>query len=153
MQTAEIYALTHPFWGWLGAGALLLVLELSSGSGYLLWPAASAVAVGLLTLVTPLGGIGQVVVFTALTIASTYIGRRYLKPAAAMPGPDLNDKVARLVGRTGEVAHAFSHGRGRVFVDGSEWAADADEDDGLAKGARVQVVEVLGGGRLKVRAG
>jgi membrane protein implicated in regulation of membrane protease activity len=151
MQAVEIYALTHPFWGWLATGALLLVLELSSGSGYLLWPAASAGAVAILTMLAPVDAIGQVLAFAGLTIASTYLGRRYLKPAAAMPGPDLNDKIARLVGRTGQVAHAFAHGRGRVFVDGSEWAADADED--LSEGVPVQVVEVLGGGRLKVRAG
>ncbi|QUD87598.1 NfeD family protein [Phenylobacterium montanum] len=151
MQTAEMFVLSHPFWDWIAAGALLLVLELSTGSGYLLWPAASAGAVAVLTLVTPIGGIGQVIAFTLLTVATTYLGRRFLKPAAAMPGPDVNDKVQRLIGRTGEVAHAFSHGRGRVFVDGSEWAADAEDDQALGKGARVQVTEVLGGGRLKVK--
>ena len=153
MSPAELYALSHPFWAWLAAGALLLVFELLSGSGYLLWPAASAGVVALLCLATPLSGAGQVLVFVALTIATTYLGRRYLRPAAAMPGPDVNDKVARLIGRTGEVAHAFSQGRGRVFVDGSEWAADADGEAPLVKGARVEVIEVLGGGRLKVRAG
>ncbi len=153
MDTAELYALSHPFWAWLAAGALLLVFELMTGSGYLLWPAASAGVVAVLCLVLSLGGPGQVLVFVALTIVTTYLGRRYLRPAAAMPGPDLNDKVARLIGRSGEVAHPFSHGRGRVFVDGSEWAADADGDPPLVKGARVEVVDVLGGGRLKVRAG
>ncbi|HEY2658308.1 MAG TPA: NfeD family protein [Caulobacteraceae bacterium] len=153
MTTAELYALSHPFWAWLTTGALLLVFELMSGSGYLLWPAASAGVVALLCMVLPLGWPAQVLIFVGLTIATTYVGRRYLRPAASMPGPDVNDKVARLIGRTGEVAHPFSQGRGRVFVDGSEWAADADGDEALIKGARVEVVEVLGGGRLKVRAG
>ena len=153
MHGAEIFTLTHPFWNWLGAGALLLVLELATGSGYLLWPAAAAGIVALLTLATPLGVAGEIVTFVALTVVATYLGRRFLRPAAALPGSDLNDKVARLVGRDGEVTHAFSQGRGRVFVDGAEWAADADDDAVLAKGQRVEVVAVLGGGRLKVRGG
>jgi membrane protein implicated in regulation of membrane protease activity len=153
MHSVEVFAATHPLWDWLALGALLLALEVGSASGYLLWPAASAGAVGLLTLVAPLGQIGQIVVFSGLTIVTTYIGRRYLRPAAAMPGPDLNDKTARLIGRAGHVAQAFDGGRGRVFVDGSEWAAEVEPGgEAPAKGARVEVVEVLGGGRLKVRA-
>lgn len=151
MQTAELYALTHPFWTWVAVGALLLVAELGTGSGYLLWPAASAGVVAALTLVTPFGVIGQILVFTLLTIATTYLGRRFLRPASAMPGPDLNDKSERLVGREGKVVQAFEDGSGRVFIDGSEWAADADSDASLDKGAHVQVLAVLGGGRLKVR--
>ena len=153
MQTAAVIALSHPFWDWLAIGALLLVLELSSGSGYLLWPAASAGAVAVLNLITPLVPAIQVLVFVALTITTTYLGRRFLRPAAALGGPDINDKVARLVGRAGQVTHPFSHGHGRVFVDGSEWAADLDGAADLAKGDAVEVVAVLGGGRLKVRAG
>jgi len=154
MHTAYIFAETHPMWAWMALGAVLLALEVGSASGYLLWPAASAAAVGLLTLVTPIGELAQMVTFSALTIITTFIGRRYLRPAGATPGPDINDKVQRLLGREGYVAHAFEHGRGRVFVDGSEWGADLEPAHAdLAKGARIEVVAVLGGGRLKVKAG
>jgi membrane protein implicated in regulation of membrane protease activity len=151
MQGAELFAVSHPFWDWLAVGALLLVFELNSGSGYLLWPAASAGAVALLSLFLTLSPAIQVLVFVGLTIATTYLGRRYLRPAEALPGPDLNDKITRLVGRAGQVTHAFSHGHGRVFVDGAEWAADLDGDAALDKGQAVEVIAVLGGGRLKVR--
>lgn len=154
MHTAYVFAATHPMWSWMALGAFMLALEVGSASGWLLWPAASAAVVGLLTLVLPIGEIGQMAIFAALTIVTTFVGRRYLRPAAAMPGPDINDKTARLIGREGHVAHAFEGGRGRVFVDGSEWGADIEPQDAVvAKGGRVQVVEVLGGGRLKVRAG
>ena len=154
MHTAYIFAETHPMWAWMALGATLLALEVGTTSGYLLWPAGSAAVVGLLTLVAPIGELGQMLVFSALTIVTTFIGRRYLKPAAALPGPDINDKVQRLIGRDGYVAHAFEQGRGRVFVDGSEWGAELEPDGAaLSKGSRVEVVAVLGGGRLKVRAG
>lgn len=153
MDTAFTFAATHPMWSWMALGAVLLALEVGSASGYLLWPAGSAAVVGLLTLVAPIGEIGQMVIFGVLTIVTTFIGRRYLRPAGATVGPDINDKVQRLTGRTGYVAHAFDGGHGRVFVDGSEWGADIEPGgEALAKGARVEVVEVLGGGRLKVRA-
>ncbi len=147
------FAETHPFWDWMASAAILLLLEVGSASGYLLWPAGSAAVVALLTLVTPLGEVGQPIVFALLTIVSTYVGRRYLRPAAAEPGPDINDKTQRLVGRTGQVTHGFEAGGGRVFVDGAEWGAEIDLAEARpAKGEPVQVVEVLGGGRVRVRS-
>jgi membrane protein implicated in regulation of membrane protease activity len=154
MDHAVLFAQTHPMWTWLALGAVLLAMEVGTTSGYLLWPAASAAVVGLLTLIAPIGELGQAVVFSALTIVTTFLGRRYLRPAAAMPGSDINDKTERLLGREGYVAHAFEHGQGRVFVDGSEWGADLEPGgQTLTKGARVEVIAVLGGARLRVRAG
>ena len=152
MLTAFTFAATHPVWTWMALGAVLLAMEVGTTSGYLLWPAGSAAAVGLLTLVAPIGELGQIIVFSGLTIVTTYLGRRYLRPAGDAPGPDLNDKVQRLIGRDGYVTHGFDGGRGRVFVDGAEWAADLDPSlEAPAKGARIEVVAVLGGARLKVR--
>jgi len=39
-----------------------------------------------------------------------------------------------------------------VFVDGKEWSAELDAADALAAGAKVEVIAVLGGARLRVRA-
>jgi len=153
MHGALDFAAAHPMWFWMALGAILLAMEVGATSGYLLWPAGSAAAVGLLTLVAPIGELAQIIAFSVLTIVTTYIGRRYLRPAAALPGPDLNDKSARLIGMAGQVARGFDDGDGRVFVDGAEWAAEIEPGgQPPAKGARVEVVEVLGGGRLKVRA-
>ena len=45
MGNLDAFWLTHPFWGWLALGAVLLVTELMTGSGWLLWPAAAAAVV------------------------------------------------------------------------------------------------------------
>ena len=90
----------------------------------------------------------EIALFAVLTIASTYFARRFLRPALAGPDPDLNDPTLRLLGRPAEVVAAFENGRGRVFVDGKEWAAQTEgETEGQAApetGTRVSVIGVHG---------
>ena len=125
---------------------------MATGSGWLLWPSASAGAVAVLVCFAGLGLPQAVLAFAVLTIASTVLARRYLPHRLLHhPGEDINDNVARLVGCQGRVVGAF-HGRaGRVFIDGKEWAAELDDGDQLEAGSRVEVTGVAGA-RLKVRS-
>jgi membrane protein implicated in regulation of membrane protease activity len=142
----------HPFWGWLALAAVLLAAEAATGSGYLLWPAGSA---AITALITPLhlGAPVEITVFAALTLISTLVFRRFWPSPFRPRGPDINDPHTRIVGHNGQAASAFTAGRGRVFVDGKEWAAELDGGGDLASGATVKVVGVLDGARLKVKAG
>ncbi|CAN5437137.1 NfeD family protein [soil metagenome] len=135
---------THPFWVWLAVGAIFLAVEVATGTGWLLWPAAAGLLVGLLTLVVKPGLPIELGLFAVLTIAATYLARRFLKPVLESDAPDLNDPTLRLVGRDGEVLDSFANGRGRVFVDGKEWAAVAPDGVTPAAGQRVMVVAVEG---------
>jgi membrane protein implicated in regulation of membrane protease activity len=135
---------THPFWVWLAVAAIFLAVEVATGTGWLLWPAAAALLVGLLSIVAPLGLPLELGLFAALTIAATYLARRFLRPVLDANNPDLNDPTLRLVGRDGEVLDGFANGKGRVFVDGKEWAAVAPEGEPPAAGQRVLVVAVEG---------
>lgn len=123
---AGFYAL-QPFWLWLGLAALFLAIEVASGTGWLLWPAASAFVVGLLAQAVHPGFIAELGLFAVLTIASTYLARRFLRPVLEAKSPDVNDPMQRLVGQRGQVLSTFEQGRGRVFVDGKDWAAQTDE--------------------------
>jgi membrane protein implicated in regulation of membrane protease activity len=148
----EVFYSLYPFWTWLAFGALLLALEAATGSGYLLWPAGAAGTVGLLTLVARLGLPMEALIFALLTIGATVLARLYWPPHPRRAGPDISDRGGRLAGRLGETVGLFAAGRGRVFVDGAEWTAELEGDEiGPPPGTRVEVVEVLGGGRLKVR--
>ncbi|MGR4864907.1 NfeD family protein [Caulobacter sp. LARHSG274] len=145
MHGLMLFYATHPFWVWLAAAAIFLAIEVATGSGWLLWPAASAGLVGLLTLFAPPGPPVEVGLFALLTIATTYLARKYLRPALDGPAsPALNDPALRLIGRDGEVVGAFEHGRGRVFADGKEWAAIAEDGAQPAPGQKVLVVAVEG---------
>lgn len=143
-----LYA-SHPFWPWLALAALFLAIEVATGTGWLLWPAASAFVVGLLAEALHPGLALEVGLFAVLTIASTYLARRFLRPVLEPTSPDLNDPLQRLVGQHGQAMSAFEQGRGRVFVDGKDWAAESDEPAPLLE--QTVVVTSVDGAVLKVR--
>lgn len=143
--------LAHPFWVWIALAAALLAIEVATGSGWMLWPAASAAVVALLATTTGLGPWDAVLVFSLLTISSVLLARRYMpKSLFRHVGQDINDNVDRLVGHQGRAVTAFKDRSGRVFVDGKEWAAETDEGVALEAGSRVEVTGVAGT-RLRVR--
>jgi membrane protein implicated in regulation of membrane protease activity len=143
--------LAHPLWAWMAVGAVFLAIEVATGSGWLLWPAGSAAITGVLTLLVPMSQPVSIAVFAVLTIITTFVGRRYLR--GARPGStDVNDPLNRLVGHRGEAVADFAGEDGRVFVDGKEWSAVLDGAGPLSAGAKVEVVAVLGGARLKVKS-
>jgi membrane protein implicated in regulation of membrane protease activity len=134
----------HPFWVWLAVAAIFLAIEVATGTGWLLWPAAAGLLVGLLTLVVAPGLPIELGLFAVLTIAATYLARRFLRPVLEARNADLNDPLLRLVGRDGQVLDGFQNGKGRVFVDGKEWAAVSPEGEAPAAGQKVLVVSVDG---------
>lgn len=144
------WLLQHPFALWLAVGAVLLAVEVGSGSGWLLWPAASAAVMGLLGLAWHFEINMQLVIFAILTIVTTLAGRHFFP--RAIGGGDINDTRSRLAGLDGIAASDFREGRGRVFVDGKEWAAELEGAGSLASGMKVVVVGVEGS-CLTVRAG
>jgi membrane protein implicated in regulation of membrane protease activity len=146
-----LYA-AHPFWVWIALGAALLAVEVATGSGWLLWPAASAALVALAVTFAGLDLSQAALVFALLTISLALLARRYLpKSLLRHPAADINDNIGRLVGHQGRVVGAFKGRSGRVFIDGKEWAAELDEGEALEAGARVEVTGVAGA-HLRVRS-
>jgi membrane protein implicated in regulation of membrane protease activity len=143
------WLLQHPFALWLAIGAVLLAVEVGTGSGWLLWPAASAAVMGLLGLTVHLDLMMQLVIFAILTIITTLAGRHFFARAGT---GDINDTRSRLAGLDGVAAGDFKGGQGRVFVDGKEWAATLEGGASLASGMKVVVVAVKGA-CLTVRPG
>ncbi|HAC02210.1 MAG TPA: NfeD family protein [Brevundimonas sp.] len=142
---------SQPFWLWLGIGGVLLGIEATASTEWLLWPAVSAGLTALLTAVAPQLGLPiEIGVFAALTVASTVMSRRLVKRVNPKDQPDINDRDVRLIGERARVVEAFVDGRGRVFVSGSEWPAEIEGAAPLA-GESV-IVESVSGPRLKVRA-
>ncbi len=147
----QLYA-DQPFWIWLAVGVVILGIEISVGTEWLLWPAAAAGVVAVLTaLGLPLGVAGEIIAFAVLTVVFTVLARKFIKRVNPSDAADINDRNLRLIGQRAQVTQAFADGRGRVFVSGSEWPADIEGAQPLA-GESV-MVEAVNGSRLTVRAG
>lgn len=139
-------------WHWIAFAGVLLVVELATGSTYLLWPSVAAVIAGLLTL----PGLGidwtvEVAVFALASIGLSVTAGKYVRGPWLMrkAGAMLNDPSADLVGKKAVAAVAFENGLGRVKIGDTEWRAEAEGP--IAAGASV-IVKSVDGATLKVRA-
>ena len=150
MDALSDFYSAQPLWTWMAIAAALLAAEVASSSGWLLWPAASAALVGVLTLVLPMSPPLAILAFAAITIVTTLAGRRFLPKAELAAGGDINDPHTRIVGQKGRAATAFGQGEGRVVVDGKEWAAALEGGGTLDAGTPIEVTGVSGA-RLTVR--
>ena len=145
-----LYA-AQPFWVWAGIGAAILAVEIATGSGWLLWAAASAAVTAVIAGLIQPSPATTVAIFAILTIVTTLLTRRYLPRTGEPISEDINDTASRLIGKRATAVQAFVGGAGRVMLDGKEWAAELIDGDAPKTGAPVEVVSV-DGARLLVRA-
>ena len=146
----ELHA-AQPYWIWLAIGVILLAVEAAFSTEWLLWPAVAAGIVAVVAaLGLPLGVLGEVALFAALTVAATLLSRQLVQRVNPSDSPDINARDSRLVGQRAQVVQGFVDGRGRVFVSGAEWVAEIDGATPLA-GESV-IVEAVDGSKLRVRA-
>lgn len=133
--------LDHPEWLWLIAGVVLCAAELVAPGVFLLWIGFAAVTLGLIELIAPLPLAWSLLVFAALALAYTLVGRYVYGGLTAVAEAPLNDRAAALVGRELTLVDPIVRGEGRAQVLDSVWrvrGADAPA------GARVLVTGVDG---------
>lgn len=135
-----------PFWMWWALALVLLVLEIMTGSTYLLWPAAAAVVVGVAD-VWPLDGRwrAQLGLFAGLTFALTLVAPKYAKDwinKARADHPHLNKRGDQKIGRKAVAVAAFEQGSGKVRYGDTVWLARAEQE--IAEGASVVISGVEG---------
>ena len=127
----------EPHWIWLLAAIFLGIAELIVPGVLLIWLAAAAAATGLITLATGIGLPFQFATFALLAIACVYAGRRwYVNNPMPSADPHLNDRAARLTGRTVTVVAAIENGEGRVRVGDGVWSCRGPD---CAEGSRVRI--------------
>jgi len=113
-----------PGWWWLIGGLLLLTAELVAPGVFLLFIGAAAMATGAFVLLFDLGIGPALILFAVYTALAVTVGRKvYGNRSVDSPDPLLNDRSARLIGRSVAVVTAIGEDGGRVRVGDSEWSA------------------------------
>jgi membrane protein implicated in regulation of membrane protease activity len=154
MTVFEIIRATAPYCLWLTVAGLAIALAVTSGSRLPMWSAAAALLVaGVSAAFDSLGPAVETGLFLALAIAAT-VPAAHRAYCRARDAAEANAEVrppARLIGRIARSTGEFANGVGRVWIDGTEWAAELDGgEDELALGQPVRVTKVIGGVRLQV---
>ncbi len=129
---------------WIIVGVLLLILEVVTGTTYILWPAVAALIVGVIAFVLPLGWEMQFLLFFILSSILLVVGHKFVRPKMKGGEPsDLNDRARSMVGMRVKAIADFETGMGRVQVGDTQWRASI-ADGTASAGQELRVVSVKG---------
>lgn len=125
---------------WTLVSVLALILEVSSGTFYLICFAIGAACVVVASLLgLPLWV--QVLVFAVFSAVSVYGVRPFVYKYLHREDAGRASNADALIGREGVVVEPITpQGAGYVRIDGDEWKAVIAGSEPLDKGARVRVV-------------
>jgi membrane protein implicated in regulation of membrane protease activity len=130
---------------WLIAGVFAAVGEILT-AGFFLAPFAVGAFGAMLADLAGAGAAIQFIVFAAVTLTCFGLVRPIAKRHMYTP-PQIRTGAAALVGRDAIVLERIANdeGVGAVRIDGEVWTARAlDDDQILAAGTKVQVIEIRG---------
>ena len=129
---------------WLILGVLLLILEVVTGTTYILWISVAALIVGVITFILPLGWEMQFLLFAILSAILLVVGHTRLRPKLDNAAPsDLNDRARSMVGMRVRAVADFDTGQGRVQVGDTQWRASITNGNAKA-GDELKVLSVKG---------
>ena len=132
----------EPGWLWMIGGVLLLIMELIAPGFFLVFIGASALATGFFAVAFGLGLVPQLGLFALYSVIAVMVGRRFYNVRGIESSdPHLNDRAARMVGRSVVVVTSVDEHSGRVRVGDSEWSARGGP---AQPGERVRITGVEG---------
>ncbi|MBW9065191.1 NfeD family protein [Rhizobium herbae] len=139
-------------WGWWALGLVLLAAEVVAPGMFLVWIGIAAILTGAVSLLLWEASFWvwqvQLVFFALLAVLAVFVGRRLIARSDASDEPLLNQRGARLIGRTAVLEKPITEGRGRIRLDDTTWTVSGPD---LPAGARVKVTG-SSGGRLTVES-
>lgn len=130
---------TH--WTWWIIAVVLIILEVPAPGTFFLWMGVSAGIVGVALLLFPeLTWELQLTLFSALSIVTILLSRRYLQKNKG-DHSKLSQRGKRYIGTTVTVAEAITNGIGKVRIEDTLWRARGAD---TVIGQRVKIVAIEG---------
>ncbi|GAD78281.1 NfeD family protein [Vibrio ezurae] len=131
-------------WHWLAFGLTLLCFEVLGTAGYFLWLGISALLVGILLSILPLGWQMQWMSFASFSLVTTWLWWRYQKGKDKQDEKTstLNKRSQSLIGQFTTLEQDFPVGKGRLNLGDTSWTAVASQS--LSSGTTVEVYKVEG---------
>ena len=125
------------FMHWLVLGLSLIILELFLWTVFLLWIGASAITVSIVFYLMPdTSWPIQLLIFVALSLASTFLAKRYY-PVKTVDD-ELHEKAKTYIGKECKVS-SIDNGAIKVKIGNSLWFAKGTE---LSVGQIVKIIDV-----------
>jgi len=125
------------FMHWLVLGLALIILELFLWTTFLLWIGASSITVSIVFYLIPdVDGLTQVFTFLAISVAATYLSKKYY-PIKTVDD-ELNEKAKTYIGKECKVS-SMEDGVIKVQIGKSLWFAEGTD---LSVGQTVKIVGV-----------
>ena len=130
---------TH--WTWWIIAVVLIILEVPAPGTFFLWMGVSAGIVGVALLLFPeLTWELQLTLFSALSIVTILLSRRYLQKNKG-DHSKLSQRGKRYIGTTVTVVEAITNGIGKVRIEDTLWRARGAD---TVIGQRVKIVAIEG---------
>jgi membrane protein implicated in regulation of membrane protease activity len=86
----------------------------------------------------------QLIAFSVGMLASFFMVRPFMLKYAYRQSNNVKTNVEALVGKTGRVIETIhnAENQGRVIVNGDDWKAEAENDEIIETGSKIQVLEI-----------
>jgi membrane protein implicated in regulation of membrane protease activity len=140
---------TFGVWNWFIAGGILLAIEVIAPGTFMLWLGASALLVGVISLVIDWTWQAQFVAFAVFAIGSIPIWRRIGRAAPAVDQPFLNRRSEALVGQMFTLDKPIVNSSGTVRIGDTVWRVTGPD---LPAGSRIKVTRADGAALFVERA-
>lgn len=127
-------------WHWLALGITLIVLEMTTGGGFLLWIGIAAVITFVLSWLLPSLSLGVTITFfsvvsVVVSVAWWCYVRRHPKKSDV---PHLNRRSQQYIGQVYKLDMAIENGRGKIKAGDSMWTVRGED---MPAGTSVRVVD------------
>jgi inner membrane protein len=132
------------YWHWLGLAATLFIIEVLTGTGFLLWLGLSALLVVFLLFIYPLMAMTtQLFIFALFSIITALGWKLYLSfYPIRTDRPRLNKRAEQYVGQAFTLETPIINGKGIVRVGDSIWQVKCHEN--LAAGSSIRIIDAEG---------